>query len=278
MAVIAFADRSFWNTSVLHYAIWVANTINQPLTIVARAESIEADAPLAFDAYQHMDTREDMFRELAAMTRAETATVDTAAIEFVQSVARQAKDLGATRVRTVTTTDPFDIFIEQSTDTSDLLVVARQDDSESTTRQWTDQFLKVRRRTMLLVPATYAPIASWMIAIDGKPAAGRAVDFLTRNPLLQGTQGTAVYVGSDHQNRQHFRDAVNHLESAGLGMKTHELQGNPDDVLAAVLAVSPVDLVVMGAYGQGRFRSLIEGSTTSRMLKAFRGPVLLARA
>lgn len=278
MAIIAFVDGSSWSRSVVEHAVWAAKTLAQPLTFVTRQESIDSEPAIAYDAYQQMDVREDMYRELSVRSRSEYAVSDATAIDIVQSAARQAKELGAERVRTATTSDSPQDFVESSTDSSDLLVLPRHDESESHTRQWIDQFLKVRSRVMLLVPNTYSPVESWLIAIDGKPATGRAVDFLSNRPLLASKPGTAVIVGNDYQSRLHFRDAVKHLESTGHSMTPHELQGQPDEILAAVLAVSPVDMLVMGAYGQGRFRSLIERSTTSRLLKTFRGPVLVARA
>lgn len=278
MPVIAFVDGSRWDTSVLEHAAWVAKATEQAITVVVQEESREREPAIAYDAYQQMNAREDMFRELASQSHTDYAESDTVAIEIAQKSARQAKDLGVDRVRTVTTSDPLPYFIENFTDSGDLLVVARRDSSETESRHWLDQFLKIRGRMMLLVPEDYAPVESWMIAIDGKPAIGRAVDFLSGRKLLTETQGTAIFVGNDYQNRIHFRDAVRRLQGCNHDMKSHELQGNADDVLAAVLAVSPVDMLVMGVYGQGRFRLLNEGSTTSRLLKTFRGPVLAARA
>lgn len=278
MAIIAFVDGSSWSRSVIEHAVWAAEALKQPITFVAQEDSVDSEPAIAYDAYQQMDVREDMYHELAARSRSEFTESDSSAIDIVQSAARRAKGRGADKVRTTTTSDPLPYFIENFTDSGDLLILGRQDTSESQTRQWMDQFLKARSRVMLLVPEIYSPIQSWLIAIDGKPAIGRAVDFLARNPLLASHPGTAVIVGSDYQSRIHFRDAVRHLQSTDHTVHSHELNGQPDDVLAAVLAVSPVDLLVMGAYGQGRFRSLIEGSTTSRLLKSFHGPVLVARA
>lgn len=278
MSVIAFVDSSTWSASVIEHAVWVANATGQSLTLVAPEESSNSEPVIAYDAYQQMNAREDMFRELAGRSQAGFTENDAAAIETVQAAARQAKNLGVAKVRTTTTSDPLPWFIEHSTDSSDLLVVARHDDHESQSRQWLDQFLKVRSRVMLMVPESFGNIESWLIAIDGKPGIGRAVDFLSRQKLLESMPGTAVIVGNDYQGRLHFRDAVRHLESSGHCIKAHELEGHADDVLAAVLEVQPVDMLVMGAYGQGRFRMLTERSTTSRLLKTFRGPVLVARA
>lgn len=278
MAVIAFVDGSRWDRSVIEHAAWAAKATAQSLTLVAQEESADREPAIAYDAYQQMNPREDMFRELAVTPTAEYAETDGNAIEIAQSAAKRAKDLKVERVRTTTTSDPLPYFIENFTDSSDLLVIARRDASEVHSRQWLDQFLKAQSRVMLLAPESYSSIESWMIAIDGRPAIGRAIDYLSGKKLLEGRAGTAVIVGDDYQNRIHFRDAVRHLQSSGYSITSHELKGHADDVLAAVLTVAPVDLLVMGAYGQGRFRLLNERSTTSRLLKAFRGPVLVARA
>lgn len=278
MAVIAFVDNSSWTASVIEHAVWAATRLGQSLTVVAEEESLDSEPLIAYDAYQQMNPREDMFRELNTRSRSEFTDSDAAALEIVQAAAKRARDLGVEKVRTATASDPLPWYIENFTDSGDLLVIPRHDHPESQSRQWLDQFLKVRSRVMLLVPEGFGEIESWLIAIDGKPGTGRAVDFLSNGKLLQPHPGTAVIVGNDYQGRLHFRDAVRHLQSSGHSVKSHELQGHADDVLAAVLEVQPVDMLVMGAYGQGRFRMLTERSTTSRLLKTFRGPVLVARA
>lgn len=277
MSVVAFVNGSRWDSSVIQHAAWAAKATGQPITVVAPDDSPEREPAIAYDAYQHMNPQEDMYRELASQPMSQFTETDTASIEIAQNAARRARDLGVGRVRTVTTSDPIPYYIENFTDSGDLLVTARRNTSDSHSRVL-DQFLKVGGRMMLLAPESFSPVESWMIAMDGKPAVGRAVDFLSNRQLLAEKPGIAVIVGNDYQSRIHFRDAVRHLQSSNHEVKSHELQGNADDVLAAVLAVSPVDMLVMGAYGQGRFRLLNERSTTSRLLKAFRGPVLVARA
>jgi nucleotide-binding universal stress UspA family protein len=278
MAIIAFVDDSSSSKSVIDYSVWAAKSMAQPLAFVSQDDAVDSEPSIAYDAYQQMDVREDMYRELATRSRSDYPVSDSSAVDIVQSAARRARELGVQRIRTITTSESPLEFIDTSTDSDDLLILPRHDESESRTGQWIDQFLKARKRVMLLVPETYSPVTSWLIAIDGKPAIGRAVDFLSGRPLLSPTPGMAVFVGNDYQNRLHFRDAVKHLEGTGHTITSHELKGSPDDVLAAVLAVSHVDLLVMGAYGQGRFRSLLERSTTSGLLETFRGPVLVARA
>ena len=224
-----------------------------------------------------MDAREDLYRDLLPTGRAGDDEQESAAMETVQATARRARELGVQRVRTTVSRDPLSYFVEHATGSGDLLVFERANGRADQPNRQMDEILHIRNRVILLAPETYAEPKSWLMALDGGPSSGRAVEYLTENPLIRHVPGTAAIVGPDHQHRIHFRDAVKHLQSAGYQVKAHELQGGAEDVLVAILQVAPVDLLVMGAYGQGKFRSLFERSTTSRLLGAFKGPVLVAR-
>lgn len=277
MTVFAFVNTTTDVTSVIMYAAWAATTLNQPLVVATKAQSTIDDMALEFDVYQHMDARQDAFSELVNMPRQSVPGIDTAAVDLAQVCAIRARELGVERVRT-TTFDSLPWFIEANTDSGDLLVVSRHSESSTASKKWQDQFLNIHRRMILAVPEGFVEVRSWLFAIDGKSASGRAVDYLCRTGLLQPIAGISVIVGNEHKYRTRFRDAVKHLQSSGYQVAPYELHGSADDVLAAVLTVLPSDLLILGSYDQGRVRSLIERSTTSRLLREFRGPVLIARA
>ncbi|TGN67738.1 universal stress protein, partial [Paracoccus liaowanqingii] len=67
------------------------------------------------------------------------------------------------------------------------------------------------------------------------------------------------------------------LGAAGLTADTRIAPGEPEDVLQSVVAAEGFGLLVMGAYGHSRIRSLIIGSTTTAMVQAVRIPVLMYR-
>lgn len=277
MSVIAFIDRTESAESTLKHSVWAANVLEQPLVLVAMIDGGDGEPSWQYDEFESLDPRDDLYREMLPTERVEDPAAKNAAIDIVQDAARKARDLGAEHVRTVTSPETLVYFIEHTTSSHDLLVFGRNRDANQLLGRQMDQVLHLRNRVMLLAPETFSPPKSWLMALDGGPSSGRAVEYLIRNPLIRDVPGTAAIVGSDHQNRIHFRDAVKHLKSAGYSITSHELQGGADDVLPAIMDVSPVDLLIMGAYGGGRFRSFFERSTTSRLLGTFKGPVLVAR-
>lgn len=278
MSVIAFIDRSPSAESVIRHAVWAAQILEQPITLVTLDERDATDPTVVLDAYQGMDAREDVFRELASYAREVDEGRDSEARSYLQESAQRARALGAAQVRTASVSDSLENYISENTDSDDLLVIGKRGDSDAELGTHLEKVLHVPHRTMLIVPETFGPVGSWLLAYDGKAASGECVRYLTRFPLLKDIAGKAVITGNDAHARIHFRDAMHHLRDAGYNVAGHELRGAAEDVIPAVVEVAGIDMLVMGAYGQGRMRSMLDRSTTVRLLRSSRGPILVSRS
>ena len=85
-------------------------------------------------------------------------------------------------------------------------------------------------------------------------------------------------VGEDNDAaRKRLEEPKQLLENAGLDVSAELVPGQPVDVISARADSDAFDLLVMGAYGGGRLRSMFIGSTTTEMLISCRVPVLLFR-
>ncbi|MFN3846629.1 MAG: universal stress protein, partial [Paracoccaceae bacterium] len=67
------------------------------------------------------------------------------------------------------------------------------------------------------------------------------------------------------------------LKAAGINAETAVIPGQPETALGKLVETEGFDMVVMGAYGHSRIRSLVIGSTTTEMLRSCKVPVLLVR-
>ena len=67
------------------------------------------------------------------------------------------------------------------------------------------------------------------------------------------------------------------LDAAGLAAETELVPGQPEKELGEIVEREGVGMVVMGAYGHSRIRSLIIGSTTTEMVRSCKVPVVLMR-
>ena len=74
-----------------------------------------------------------------------------------------------------------------------------------------------------------------------------------------------------------LENAAARLREMTSSVTTDTLVGMPEKVIAEQVAERHVELLLMGAYGHSRIRSLLIGSTTTEMLRACQIPVVLVR-
>ncbi|MDX1654638.1 MAG: universal stress protein [Candidatus Competibacteraceae bacterium] len=133
-------------------------------------------------------------------------------------------------------------------------------------------------KPLLVSARIFQPIRRVLFAFDGGPSAHKALDYIARQPLLKGLECHVLRVGRvSDQAHASLIGTAHTLEQAGLSVHTAVRMGNAEEVMAAYVESKDIDLVVMGAYGHSRIRSLIIGSTTTAMIRSCNVPILLFR-
>ncbi len=106
----------------------------------------------------------------------------------------------------------------------------------------------------------------------------KAIDHVARSPVFAGLQCRLLTVGSESpETTKRLADATTVLKGAGYAVQADVVPGQPDSVIAQAVENERIDLLVMGAYGHSRIRSLIIGSTTTEMVRSCKIPVVLFR-
>jgi nucleotide-binding universal stress UspA family protein len=131
---------------------------------------------------------------------------------------------------------------------------------------------------VMVTAREFKPITRFLIAFDGGPSSLKAVHHVATQPLLKGLECHLVMCGK--QDRDHeisLGHAATCLRGAGFTVTADLLSGDPDEVIAREVAQRNIDLLVMGAYGHSRVRSLILGSTTTHLIRTCHIPIILFR-
>jgi len=67
------------------------------------------------------------------------------------------------------------------------------------------------------------------------------------------------------------------LSAAGYESETRLRQGTVEKAISEIVEQTGADILIMGAYGHSRIRSMIIGSTTTSMIHSCLVPLLLFR-
>ena len=141
-----------------------------------------------------------------------------------------------------------------------------------------ERVVRASARPVLVAARTYVRPECFVIAYDGGASANRAVDYVASSGLCKGMRATVLSVGADTiENRTRIDAPIARLKAAGYTVDGQLLQGEPEDVIGTHVESQKIGLLVMGAYGHSRIRSLVIGSTTEAMVRRCKVPVLMFR-
>lgn len=140
----------------------------------------------------------------------------------------------------------------------------------------------VRRsiKPCLVTPSEFRPFSKILVAYDGSGHASRALHEAIELSVGMSVPLSVLTVAEDKDYER-----ANEITKEGLKMaQAHNCQaahlvakGAPDAAILDMANQHNFDLIVMGAYGHGRMRELILGSTTTQLINQADIPVMLVR-
>ncbi len=139
----------------------------------------------------------------------------------------------------------------------------------------------VRRspRPVLVCAGGHDPLERVLAAYDGSEHAARALEIGVEYAERRAAPLHVVTVQHSREEAQRILDEA--LDFAGGHSVTptaHAREGDAAaDLVLEVAREVGADLLVMGAYGRGRLREFLVGSTTETILTRFEHPILLYR-
>ena len=278
--IIALLDGSIYSRSVCDNAAWIAagtGATVRLLHVLGRREAPAADLSGALA----LGARTALLQELSALDaeRARLARVrGRANLEDGQAILAQA---GIARTATVRSGGLVETVAEAEREAG-LVVIGKRGEAADFARLHLgsnlEGIVRAATRPVFVAARAFRPVAKLLVAYDGGPSARRALDHVGRSPLFRGLDIRVLTVGPDSAElRRGLDEAQATLASAGHDAAVDLVPGQPEDAIADTVERDGIDLLVMGAYGHSRIRSMTIGSTTGEMIRRCRIPVLLFR-
>jgi nucleotide-binding universal stress UspA family protein len=278
--ILAFIDGSTYAESVCRLSAWAASRLAMPVDIahvlVRRISgsfdlsgSLEVDQRTALlDEYACLDAQHAKLAQAKGRALLDTAKA------IVSGEGVQAE----TRLRNG---DLLEAMADLERDAQMVVIGKRGEAADFAKLHLGSNLERVVRsstRPVLVAARRYAPFDRFLIAFDGGKSANRAVDFVASSGLLKGMRATVLSVGADTaENRSRLDAPVRRLRDAGFDVEGLLLPGDADEVIGGHVETQRIGLLVMGAYGHSRIRSLVIGSTTETMVRRCKVPVLMFR-
>ncbi|HKL69709.1 universal stress protein [Salibaculum sp.] len=280
--LIALVDGSAYSESVCHHAAWIAGKTGFTVKVYHVMGRRGAPDRQDLSGAIRLGARSRLLEQLSELD-AERAKLThdhgRAILEDAKAIIEGDGDITVqTRLRQGDLVET----ITAKEDTGDMIVIGKRGEAAGVAMDHLgsnlERIVRASHRPVFVANRAFRIPERVLVAFDGGASSLKAVDYIARSPIFAGLQVTLVFAGkATAETDKALTDAAATLRAGGFAADTRTTPGEPEKVLSEMTANDGYDLLVMGAYGHSRVRSLFIGSTTTEMLRSCKVPVVLMR-
>ena len=271
--IIALVDGSIYSTSVCDHAAWISQRSGAPVELIHVLGRREAAGTQDHSGAIALGARTALMEQLADLDSQRAKLIShrgRAILEDAQAILEKADVIEiTTRLRHG---DVVEAVADVEADARVILIGKRGDAADFAKGHLgsnLERIVRASHKPVFIASRAFKPISKVLVAYDGGASAMKAVDHIARSPLFQELAVHVVTVGdATPEVTKGLADAKAMLEAAGIDAETSILSGQPEITLSKLVEEAQFDLLVMGAYGHSRIRSLIIGSITTATIRA----------
>ena len=280
--IIALVDGSIYSTSVCDHAAWIAGRTGAPVELIHVLGRREAPAKPDLSGAIQLGARSALLTELAELDAQRAKLVSHRGRAILEDARAIVDKAGVTEITTRLRHGDIVESIADIEADARVIVIGKRGEAADFAKGHLgsnlERIVRAAHKPVFVAARAFRPIERVLVAYDGGSSSMKAVDHIARSPVFAGLAVHVVTVGAETDAARHgLADASALLKAAGIAATTSAFAGQPETELSKMVDSDGFDMLVMGAYGHSRIRSLVIGSTTTEMVRSCKVPVLLMR-
>lgn len=280
--IIGLVDASLYAASVCEHAAWISERTGAPVELLHVMGRRQGTDRQDLSGTIRLGARTRLLEELATLDAQRARISNEHGRAILDDARALAERAGAVDVTTrLMQGDLIETVAELQSETRVVVIGKRgeaADFAKGHLGSNLERIVRISQKPVLVAARAFRPIDKVLIAFDGGASSMKAIAYIAGSPLYRDLSLHLVSVGSADADRERRLDAAaSQLREAGLSAETRQVEGQPESALARLVETEGFGMLVMGAYGHSRIRSLMIGSTTSEMVRSCKVPVLLFR-
>ncbi len=279
--IIALVDGSVYSGSVCDHAAWVARRMGAEvvlLHVIGRREARRGDLSGSIG----LGARTKLMQELAELDEQQAKLSLKRGWAILEDGAARLREDGVEKVVTVLRHGDLVEELALLEREADLIVIGKRGEAADFAKLHLgsnlERVVRASERPVLVAARAFRPIERFTLAFDGGPSAVRALEHIAGGSVFRGLKCHLLTIGEETPDlREMLEGAEAMLREAGFEVEAEIVSGQPEKVICEQTRARETGLLVMGAYGHSRIRSMIIGSTTTAMVQGCQLPVMLFR-
>ncbi len=278
--LIALIDGSIYSHSVCENAAWLANRTGKPVELIhvlGRREAPQGDLSGSIA----LGARSALLAELSELDQKRAKLAQQKGRAILEDGEAILKKQGVSVRSQLKMGDVLET-LSGAEDRAEMVVVGKRGEAADFAKLHLgsnlERVVRASSKPVFIAARAFLPIQKVLLAFDGGSSAVKAVEYVAQSPVFEGLAIHLLTVGNESGEAwSKLEHAKGKLERAGRTVTTGVQAGQPEKVIARTIENDGHDLLVMGAYGHSRIRTLLVGSTTTEMVRSCKVPVLLVR-
>ena len=281
--LIALIDGSIYSESVCDHAAWLATRMKASVEVLHVLGRRTASGAQNLSGSIGLGARTSLLEELADSDAQIAKLAHKRGRAILDDASKRLTDDGVTEVTTALRNADIVETVQEYEKDADIVVIGKRGEAADFAKLHlgsnVERVVRSSHRPVLVTSRAFKPIEKVLIAFDGGQSVMKAIDHIAaRGGEFAGLDFRLLSVGTElASTRRKLDEATEKLRSAGYKADAQMVQGEPDKVIGNQADAGEADLLVMGAYGHSRIRTLIIGSTTTEMIRSCKIPVMLFR-
>ncbi len=276
--ILVGTDGSEYSKTACSYAFYLAGLLNARVTGIHVLDSRMLEAPMMVDntGWIGAETFGDQLHLFREITEKKGEAVS-------EAFNRLAESSGVEAPFRLCMGHPPSVILAEESD-ADLVIVGQKGEDApwigGMIGSTAERIARQSSKPCLVTPAAFHPITRILAAYDGSDHAREAlimaVDLAKTNhqELIMISVADGIPVD---RNRRIADEGLALIQSYGITANVITESGDVRDRILAAIEEYECDLLFLGAYGHGRIREMILGSTTTQLIARAKIPVLLLR-
>ncbi|EKE78223.1 universal stress protein [Oceanibaculum indicum] len=281
--LLVLIDGSIYTQSVCDHAAWVAARTKASVDLLhVLGRRTVSSVPADFSGNLNADARDTLLAELAGLDEQQAKLAQKRGRLILEEAKARLTQAGIADVTTKLRNGDLLETVQEFEPEADLILIGKRGEAADFASLHLgsnlERVVRASHKPVLVASRAFRPVGSFLIAYDGGASADKAVDHIAQGHLFPSLACRLLMAGQpDSAMTAKLEAAAAKLRAAGYGVTAGVEAGQPDAVIARTIEQEGIGLLVMGAYGHSRIRTLIIGSTTTEMIRSCLVPVMLFR-
>jgi nucleotide-binding universal stress UspA family protein len=278
--ILVCIDGSKLSQAVCDYGVFIAKKLNLPLILLNVVEHSNTPKKVDLSGSIGLGSKDDLLDELVHEEMSESKKQILKGKAVLKEMQEYVKSQDLTNCTTLQKHGTLFETLDELSINLKLAIIGLngEDTIDKKIGNHVEEVIRTLNIPIFLVNSDFQPVQSMLMAYDGSKYAKKSIKIAKQSPIFSDVIRHIVNVNQDLENSNKLLNEAKELFSnVNIDVKTKSLDGDSVESLLEYQEENNLDIIAMGAYSHNRFRSVIFGSFTTKMLLSAKKPLLLFR-